>query len=734
MMIQPSQWPKYLVAIMWALSFSSGTPGWAANAPLILMEGEDRYVVGRSLDILEDPSHAWTIAQVMSAEFQSHFVVSTQTNPNFGITSSAYWVRFRLVNQTRNTADWRLVMSATRTRYLDLYLPHPDTTTVEVRQTGALRPIASRDVFHRRFVFTLTIPPGATQDVYLRVDTRWAYLPLTLWSARAFDRKNQQETLGFGLVYGALVVMSLYNLILWLVLRDRTYLYFVSSLIAQVLLKATLEGFGQLYLWPDRYIITVMAYPLFLSLVFLTNLQFTRALLLTHTLAPRAHRLMQGFMVGWVIMGFGGLPFIALGPVLVILHGFGVVNIMIILVVAGRIWRTGFHPARYYLLGWCAFLLAGLWSLFLLWGHGIDYDQFERILNLAIGCPLVLFSLALADRITHFKQEREQAHAEALRLAQAHEQFIREQNLRLEQEVYNRTAQLEAEIRERKNAELALQQMNMQLEQRVAERTLELTHAKEAAELASLSKSNFLSSMSHELRTPLNHIIGFAQILGPQLTDKMDEKQKKYCDYIRQGGEHLLELIDEVLELSRVDLGEISITLREFRLRPLLDQSLSAIRQKDLKPHLTLTLQISPECEALMLVADERKLKHILFHLLSNAIKFTPDGGVIVVAMERREHDVIISVRDSGIGIAPDEQARIFDPFYQIQGGLCNKAPGVGLGLTLAKRFTELHGGRIWVESAGIGKGSCFYVALRDVQAEELENKAHVTPSDHFSS
>jgi signal transduction histidine kinase len=710
-MRHPREWPKYLVLTAWAISLIRGTPGWAANAPLILTDAQDRYTVGLSLDILEDHDRTLTIAQIMSAEFQPRFIASTQANPNFGITTAAYWARLRIVNQTSATTAWRLEMDAALSNYLDLYLPHPDGASVEVRQTGALRPVASRDVFHRRFVFALNIQPGAEQLLYLRLETGWAYLPLTLWSARAFDRKAQQESLGFGLVYGALLVMSVYNLILWLVLRDRTYLYFVSSLIAQILFKASIEGFGQLYFWPNHYTIAFWAYPLFLSLLFLSGLQFASALLLTKTSAPQMHRLIQFCMMGWGIL-LGLFVFIRFGLILLLMHAFGVVNIALLFTTAVRVWRAGFRPARYYLLGWYVFFLVGLRSLFLIWGRGVDYDQLEITVSIGVVFPLVFFSLALADRITHFKQEREQAQAETLRLAQEHERFVSEQNLRLEDEVRKRTLQLEAEISERKQAESALQQMNTQLEQRVVERTLELTRAKESAELASLAKSNFLSSMSHELRTPLNHIIGFAEILGPQLADKMNDRQKKYCGYITQGGERLLELIDDVLELSRIDLGEMLLLPRELQLRPLLEQSLTAIRQKDLKPRLQVTLAMFPEDDEIILAADERKLKHILFNILSNAVKFTPDGGSITVEAARQAEDVLISVRDTGIGIAPEEQEKIFEPFYQILGGLRDKTPGVGLGLTLAKRFTELHGGRIWVESAGLGKGSCFYIAL----------------------
>ncbi len=228
-------------------------------------------------------------------------------------------------------------------------------------------------------------------------------------------------------------------------------------------------------------------------------------------------------------------------------------------------------------------------------------------------------------------------------------------------------------------------------------------------EAANRHKSEFLANMSHELRTPLNAIIGFSEVLGERMFGELNDKQAEYTDDILSSGRHLLSLINEILDLSKVEAGRMELELTTFDLPLAIDNARTFVRERATKHGITLDVTIDERLGDF--VGDERKIKQILLNLLSNAVKFTPEGGRIGINARKTDGSVEISVSDTGIGIAPEDQATIFEEFRQVGGDYAHKKEGTGLGLTLAKKFVELHGGKIWVESE-VGKGSKFTFTL----------------------
>ena len=228
-------------------------------------------------------------------------------------------------------------------------------------------------------------------------------------------------------------------------------------------------------------------------------------------------------------------------------------------------------------------------------------------------------------------------------------------------------------------------------------------------EAASRHKSEFLANMSHELRTPLNAIIGFSEVLKERMFGELNEKQAEYTEDILSSGQHLLSLINEILDLSKVEAGRMELELGKFDLPLAIENARTFVRERATKHGITLDVTIDERLGEY--VGDERKIKQILLNLLSNAVKFTPEGGRIGIHARRADGSVEISVTDTGIGIAPEDRARIFEEFRQVGGDYAHKKEGTGLGLTLAKKFVELHGGRIWAESE-VGKGSSFSFTL----------------------
>ncbi|MBD1901572.1 GAF domain-containing protein [Trichocoleus sp. DQ-A3] len=256
-------------------------------------------------------------------------------------------------------------------------------------------------------------------------------------------------------------------------------------------------------------------------------------------------------------------------------------------------------------------------------------------------------------------------------------------------------------------------------EQLVKERTQQLEQEKQLSEAANRAKSEFIATMSHELRTPLTSILGLSRLLVDQIVGSLNDKQQEYLTLITSGGEHLLELINDLLDLSLIDAGREEFSLEILLVEEVCQASISAVREPAQNKGLQLIVEISPGITTC--VGDHRRLKKILINLLSNAVKFTPVGSV-TLKVEKTTDAILFSVIDTGIGIAKANHATLFEPFRQIDSGLNRQYEGTGLGLALSRKLAFLHGGNITVDSE-LGQGSCFTLHLPIQPPDEL-NKA----------
>jgi signal transduction histidine kinase len=272
-----------------------------------------------------------------------------------------------------------------------------------------------------------------------------------------------------------------------------------------------------------------------------------------------------------------------------------------------------------------------------------------------------------------------------------------------------------------------------------------LSDAKKEAEKANKAKSEFLANMSHELRTPLNHIIGFTELVLDQNFGSLNATQQDYLGDVLHSSKHLLSLINDILDLSKVEAGKLELKVADVDLKMILERSLTLIKEKSLKHDIQLSLATDGIPQTIK--ADERKLKQILFNLLSNAVKFTPDDGKIDLSAkmvschkpngsgqpQQEQQDFIeVSVSDTGIGLKHDDLERIFNPFEQVENSANRRFQGTGLGLSLTRILVELHGGRIWARSEGPDKGTTFVFSLPadgPVQADQTDVQSAIRGS-----
>ena len=262
---------------------------------------------------------------------------------------------------------------------------------------------------------------------------------------------------------------------------------------------------------------------------------------------------------------------------------------------------------------------------------------------------------------------------------------------------------------------------NTQLREEIVERQrtqLALERAKNAAEAASRAKTEFLANMSHELRTPLNAVIGFSDVLSEQAFGPLNEDQAQYVTDILESGQHLLSLVNDILDLAKIENGSMEIQRGSIMVPRLVERAVQMFRERAVRQGLRLVADVDSNMR--MIVGDERRLKQLLYNLLSNAIKFTPEGGEVRVTVRPEVNSVVLTVADTGIGIPLIEQQKVFESFYQMDSTLSKNAQGTGLGLAMVRQIVELHGGTVCVASEP-GQGSSFIVTLPQSTGAEHE-------------
>ncbi len=659
---------------------ATGTELHAERRVVQLLQSQDEYLLGLHVDILEDPGGQLNINHLITSKTSGVFFASASQSPSFGFTASAYWLRFTLQNDHPVLVNYLLEMAYPLLDYVHFYTPDTTGGFTEMR-AGDQLPFGERQIQSTKVVFPVNVPSGESRTFYLRCQTSGAMnLSLNLFTPDAFNRNAIKRQGMLGLYYGVILVMILYNLFIFLTVRDRSFLYYVLFITSFMFMVLCLNGLSYQYLWPDQPWWANQNLPFFGFMAFFFATQFTRAILNSRQLVP------------WLDKGlFFLLPLALVGmPVsLVVDYEVGIrlatfLSFTFVLHVCCGFICTfkGYRPARYYSLAWSVFLFFVV--VYSLKSFAILPDVFWSNWGVQFGSvwEILFLSLALADRINLIEKEKQET-----QLTYAHK--LEETNWLLEQRMNERT--------------MELKHSNRELRQEANERK----EAEKRALAASRTKSEFLANMSHEIRTPMHGVLGMTELLRQT---PLTLKQAGYISTIDNSADSLLAIINDILDFSKIEAGRIELEQVDFSLTREISQIESVHGNAALQKGLEFRVDIFPEVPD-MLNGDPLRLHQILTNLVGNAVKFTVHGRVeLLIAVVNQDEDgfrLSFEVSDTGVGIAPERVGDIFLPFDQEDGSTTRKFGGTGLGPTISRFLVKKMGGTLEVVS-DVGQGSSF--------------------------
>lgn len=609
--------------------------------------------LGRSLQVFEDPSGQASIADVRAQAAAGQFKPHDKATLNAGYSRSAFWLKIDLHYRPSNPAaqrTWLLELAYPPLDHLDLYLADAQGNYRLVRQTGDALPFASREIRQNNYLFDLAFKADQQQTVYLRLASEGSIqAPVTLWSSTAYLEDQPVRLYVLGIIYGVLLGMLVYNLFIFLSVRDTSYLYYIFYIASFGLYQLSVNGAAVEYFWPDNPWWANAATPFFIGCAGLFGSQFARSFLQTKTHSRWLDRLLIALIAfGALVVGLSLMASYALALRLATTLA---LTFTIVIFAAGLLaWWRGLRVARYFIIAWSAFLLGGIVNTLMVLGllPNVFLTMYASQIGSAI--EVALLSLALADRINAMREQQAQT-------------------------LYDAGQKLEV--------------LNQQL-----------AHSNKL-------KDEFLATLTHELRTPMNGVIGSLELMQ---TVEMDGELEQYQQTAAGSARDMMRMVNGILTLTELQAGKLTATSASFSLRGVIEALRTQFAGNAASKSLDFKVEVLPTLPD-RLLGDSAKLAQCLECLLDNAIKFTRVGGLALRVTGKpsigNHLALSFAVIDSGIGFSDLGEATLYQRFFQLDGSMTREYGGLGVGLAICRQLVELLGGKLTHRSEP-GSGSRF--------------------------